>query len=224
MAKRRRGGSLESLDFFGMEILYQICKNSDYMKQLKFKNITISGLPGAGSSTLGKGLGKELNWKYFSGGDFMRRYAIEKGLFDKNCQLHHKATVYGDDFDRKVDFGMRESFEKETKKIYDAWLAGFVAQGVKGVLKVLLYCSSDEVRVDRIVNRDKISVEEAKKHIFEREEQNIQKWTRMYAKEWQEWVGKGPVNFYNPKLYDLTIDTYANDRDKTLKLVMEKLS
>lgn len=154
----------------------------------------------------------------------MRHYAISQGLFDKNCPVHHKATVYGDEFDRKVDFGMRRSLQIEDKKIYDAWLAGFMAQGAKGVLKVLLYCSSDEVRVDRIVNRDQISVEQAKEHIFDREEQNIKKWVRMYAKEWQEWVGRSKVDFYNPKIYDLVIDTYANDRDKTLKLVMEKLT
>ncbi len=211
------------INFFGMEILYQICKNSDYMKQLKFRNVTISGLPGAGSSTLGKGLAKELNWKYFSGGEFMRHYAITQGLFDKNNQMHHKATVYGDEFDRKVDYGMRESLQKEEQKIYDAWLAGFVAQGIEGVLKVLLYCSSDEVRVDRIVNRDKISVEQAKEHIFDREEQNLKKWIRMYQQEWQAWVGKSKIDFYQPQLYDLAIDTYANDRDKTLKLVLEKL-
>ena len=46
----------------------------------------------------------------------MRHYAITQGLFDKNNQMHHKATVYGDEFDRKVDYGMRESLQKEEQK------------------------------------------------------------------------------------------------------------
>lgn len=190
---------------------------------MKYKNVTISGLPGAGSSTLGKGIAEELGWEYWSGGDFMRAYAVSKGLFAKDSQVHHPATVYGDDFDRKVDYGMRESMQKSEKKIYDSWLSGFVAQGLDGVLKVLLFCSNDSVRVDRIVNRDKISVEAAKQHIFEREEKNIQKWTRMYQREWRGWVGEGPIDFYDKKLYDLAIDTYAADREKTLQLVLGKL-
>ena len=48
----------------------------------QYKNITISGLPGAGSTTLLFRLKKELDfegWKGFSGGEFMRTYAEEKG-------------------------------------------------------------------------------------------------------------------------------------------------
>ena len=190
---------------------------------MEYRNVTISGLPGAGSSTLGKGLADKLRWEYFSGGDFMRAYAIKNGLFDKKAKVHHPATVYGDEFDRKVDYGMRQTLQKEQGKVIDSWLSGFVAQGLTGVLKVLLYCSSDGVRVDRIVNRDKVSVDEAKIHIFDRERQNLSKWSRLYQKEWQEWVGGGKVDFYNPKLYDLTIDTYANDREATLKKVLNKL-
>ena len=62
--------------------------------------------------------------------------------------------------------------EKKSGGIYEAWLTGFLAQGVKGVLKVLLLCSDDGVRVDRVVNRDKVTVHQAKDHILTREEQN----------------------------------------------------
>jgi cytidylate kinase len=47
-----------------------------------YTNITISGLPGCGSTTLLKGLKEALQfdgWKGFSGGEFMREYAKEKG-------------------------------------------------------------------------------------------------------------------------------------------------
>ena len=200
-------------------------------KTLKYRNVTVSGVPGCGSSTLGKGLGKKLGWEYFSGGDFMRAYAVEKGLFDKNSKVHHNATVYSDDFDRKIDYGMREWLEKDSKRILDSWLSGFVAQGIEGTLKVLVHCSSDDIRVDRIVNRDGISVKNTKKHMFEREEENLKKWTRMYKDEWYKWVSKKHqgkrrgkhFDFYDPDLYDLTIDTYSNDRTKTLNIVLKEL-
>lgn len=197
----------------------------------KFRNVTIAGLPGAGSSTLGINLAKTLGWEYFPGGDFMRAYAIEKGLFDKNNKMHHPATVYSDEFDREVDYSMRERLIKNSGLIIDSWLSGFLAQRLAGVLKVLMVCGDDAVRVDRIVNRDGVSVETAKAHIFEREQQNLSKWTRMYKQEWQEWVPEklqgtrrgGYLDFYHPGLYDLIIDTYSHDREATLNLVLKKL-
>ncbi len=188
-----------------------------------YRNVTIAGLPGAGSSTLGMNLAKELNWEYFSGGDFMRAYAIKQGLFDGKNKMHHPATVYGDDFDRKVDYQMRERLKKDAHLIIDSWLSGFLAQKIPGVLKILMVCSNDSVRVDRIVNRDQVSVDEAKTHIFEREQKNLTKWQRMYQKEWHEWVGAPQIDFYSPTLYDLVIDTYSHDREATLNIVLKKL-
>jgi hypothetical protein len=57
-------------------------------------------------------------WKGFSGGEFMRAYAAEKGLFDSSNKLHHDATVYNDDFDRQVDMGMREKLQTEKNALH----------------------------------------------------------------------------------------------------------
>jgi cytidylate kinase len=196
----------------------------------KYKNITISGLPGAGSTVLAKKLADISGWKYFCGGDFMRAYAIEKGLFNKGGNLHHDATVYNDDFDRQVDFGMRKKLISDNGNVLDSWLSGFMGQGVEGTLKVLVWCSDDGIRVDRIVNRDKVNVEEAKKHIFEREEKNYLKWSRMYESEWNEWVvqpgvvgSTEKIDFWHQNLYDLVIDTYSHSKTETLELVLEQL-
>ncbi len=198
--------------------------------ELLYKNLTISGLPGAGSSTLGKSLAETLGWEYFGGGDFMRAYAIEKGLYSETNKSHHDATVYDDEFDRQVDYQMRTAVQNNQHKVIDAWLSGFMAQGVPGTLKILVVCSDDPVRVDRVVNRDNVSVEEAKKHIFEREQRNLKKWQRLYAQEWQEWVvskGKAgadkPIYFWYPQLYDLILDTYSLSKEQTLQNVLEKL-
>ena len=198
--------------------------------KLSYKNVTISGLPGAGSSTLGKALARVLGWEYFSGGDFMRRYAVEKGLFDDQKRTHHDATVYSDDLDRKVDFGMRETVQKKSGKILDSWLSGFMTIHIPGTLRILTYCSEGSVRVDRLVNRDNLTIEEAKMHIFEREHKNVGKWRRMYAQQWQEWVvdkGLLPASkeiwFWYLQLYDLTIDTFKNSKEETLRIVLQRL-
>lgn len=201
------------------------------MKQrFRYKNITISGLPGAGSSTLGKALAHNTGWKYFSGGDFMRAYAIREGLFDEDNHFHHDATVYGEEFDRRVDYEVRRTAEKEKGNVMDAWLSGFMTLGVDSTLRVLVVCSDDAIRVDRVMNRDEVSVTEAKKHIFEREEKNRKKWQRMYENEWSNWVvdegilpPRATIDFWDPKLYDLVVDTYSNSKEQSLDMVMERL-
>jgi cytidylate kinase len=203
------------------------------MSDKQYKNITISGLPGSGSTTLLELLKEELEdngWIAFSGGEFMRAYAIEQGLYDPTVSSHHSATVYGEDFDRKVDYGIREKVSEDEKWIIESWLSGFMAQNVPGTLKVLMVCSNDAIRIDRLVNRDGVDVEEAKKNISNRYKSNLDKWSRMYDKEWQQWVvetGKAkasdPIDFWRADLYDLVIDTYSNNKEQTLNLVLDAI-
>lgn len=198
-----------------------------------YKNITISGLPGAGSTTLLKHLKialGEVGWQGFSGGEFMRAYAIEQGLFNAGSTVHHSATVYHDDFDHQVDFGMRSKLSQEKGWILESWLSGFLAQGVEGVLKVLMTCSNKAVRVDRIVNRDTVSPEEAIDHMNQRYEENLTKWRRLYEKEWHEWVVKvgtrpvsAPIDFWHPSLYDVVVDTYSLNQIEATQAVLDAL-
>lgn len=200
----------------------------------KYRNLTISGLPGCGSTTLLRMLKESLQfdgWKGFSGGEFMREYAKEKGLFKETAGLHHDASHYEDEFDRKIDFGMREKLETENKWILESWLSGFMAQGVEGTLKILMICSDDAVRVDRIVNRDSVNVKEAKSNMFARYQANLHKWSRMYNQQWQEWVVKkglarpeDQIDFWRPDLYDVVIDTYSHNQQQSLDIVLNAIS
>ena len=190
----------------------------------KYKNISVSGLPGAGSTTLGKHLAQHLGFKYFSGGDWMRSYAISNNLFDANATVHHDQSIIQDEIDRQMDYGMREKMAKEAGCLYESWLSGFLAQQVEGTFKILIYCSDDAVRVDRIANRDDISILKAKEHIFTREQKNLTKWAKMYSQEWKEWVVKPntlgatePIYFWRPELYYLAIDTFRLGKEETLE-------
>jgi len=208
--------------------------NSDSLPaDLKYRNITISGFPGCGSTTLLNLLREKLKfagWKGFSGGEFMRAYALEKGLFQKKGDLHHDASHYEDDFDRQVDMGMRDKLTSENNWIIESWLSGFLGQQVPGVLKILMMCSDEAVRIDRIVNRDGVTAEDAKNNMHARYQNNFTKWKRMYASEWKDWVvepgtvsGDQPIDFWRPDLYDLIIDTYGTNQQQALELVLEKL-
>jgi cytidylate kinase len=203
------------------------------VRTYNYKNVTISGLPGSGSTTLLRRLKEELQfdgWKGFSGGEFMRAYAAEKGLFDANKSVHHSAAAYEEDFDRQVDMGMRQKLSDEEKWILESWLSGFMAQQVPGTLKILMMCSDRAINIDRIVNRDGITADEAKAHIDERYRINLERWSRMYADQWQEWVVKPgtvaagePIDFWRPDLYDLVIDTYSQNQDQALELALDAI-
>lgn len=198
-----------------------------------YQNITISGLPGAGSTTLLQHLKlvlKDEGWRGFSGGEFMRAYATEKGYFDPSSGGHHDATVYSDAFDREVDMDMRNKLLTEKKWVLESWLSGFLAQQVPGVLKVLMVCSNKAVRIDRIVNRDAISPDLALANMNNRYEKNLKKWQRVYAQEWQDWVvapnrvkSTDPIDFWRQDLYDVVIDTYSVSQLEATNIVLNAI-
>jgi len=198
---------------------------------IKWRNIAVSGLPGAGSTTLAKKLTKKLGWNFFSGGEWMRAYAITHKLFNPESKGHHDQSIIQDEIDRQMDYGMRENMRDKSGNVYDSWLCGFLAQGVTGTFKILCMCSEDAVRVDRLANRDGMTIAEAKEHIFSREQKNVAKWRKMYGKEWQEWVvnpgyvakNKQPYYWY-PEMYNLVIDTYKVSKQEAFALAWKALT
>lgn len=191
-------------------------KPKETEKPLKYNSIAISSRPGAGRSTLLRNLKpylEPLGWETFSGGDWARKFAIESGKHNAHDVTHHKATDYGDDIDLQIDVAMREKLTNPASHVaVESWIAGWNMRGLKHVLKVLLMCD-DALRIDRIVNRDNITVEQAKEHVRDREETNVSKWRRMY----------GVSDFWDPKYYDLVINTYSHGPKETLDLVLQAL-
>lgn len=190
--------------------------DSSKTSHLKFSSIAISGRPGAGRSTLLKNLRpifEPLGWEFFSGGEWSRKYSIEQGKHDPNDKTHHLATDYGDDVDYQIDQALREKISNpETHMAVESWIAGWNARGLPHVLKVLLMCD-DALRIDRVVNRDNVTVEEAKEHLRKREDANIGKWKRLYGVE----------DFWDPKYYDLVLNTYSHGPGETLEVVLQAI-
>lgn len=160
-----------------------------------YRNITVSGKVAVGTTTLSRNLQTNLGWKHINAGFIQREY-------DRAHNIHENkqgAASRSDEHEKSIEEMTKKLLTTEEHIIYEAWLSGFVAKDIPGVLKVLVYCSHDEVRVDRVMNRESVSVEDAKKWIKQREEENIEKWKKLY----------GDYDFWDPRYYDLAIDTYS---------------
>ena len=175
----------------------------------KYRLITISGKIAVGTTTLTKNLVNSLKWKHINIGSIQRKY-------DQKHLLHENKTgalSRTDDHEKKIDSMTKEMIKNKKEIIYEGWLIGFFAHSYKDVLKVLLVCSHDDIRVDRVANRDNITVEEAKNWIKNREKENITKWQKLYGKN----------DFWDHKYFDLVIDTYKAGSMETLGKVLDKI-
>jgi cytidylate kinase len=189
-------------------------------KDLKgIRNITISGRIASGTTTLAHNIAEELGWDLLEGGELFRKFH-EEHLNDKS---EIAVNMRPDDVDLEYEKKIKDILENETHRIIQSHLSGFDAQGIPEIFKILVICEDDkgsdhaDIRIDRLVNRKKISVDEAKKEIVERENNNLEKWRRMYAKGDPNWV------YWDPKYYDLVINTFSNDAKTSFEIVLEEL-
>jgi len=182
------------------------------------KNITVSGRIGSGATTLGLKLSEKLHWKMLDGGKLFRKIADDLGysITDTSKRPDH--------FDIEYENRIKEMLRNEKYHIVQSHLAGFDAERINGVFKILVVCEDNEgndktdIRIDRLVNRDKISVEDAKREVIERERQHLEKFRKLYVNGDPDWF------YWDKKYYDLAINTYNHNQDETLRIALEALS
>lgn len=175
---------------------------------LKYKNITISGGVATGKNTLFESLKpflEPIGFKFRTTGQIIRDMTGENVM--------PLANLVSDDFNRQLEKKSRYLLEHEDKWVIEAWLSGFIARDLKDVLKVLLVCSEDAIRIDRVVNRDKVSVDDAKRLFKKREEENFKLWRKIYGKH----------DFFDKKYYNLVIDTFSSGPLETVGKVLDKI-
>ncbi|MBI2443289.1 MAG: cytidylate kinase family protein [Candidatus Levybacteria bacterium] len=181
--------------------------------------VTISGRIGAGSTSLAKSLSKLFGWKHLEGGEiFWEAVRKKMGLDPKDTDLRP------DEEDMLFDEQLKKILREDSDVILETKLAGFNAQNIDGVFKILVVCEDRNgvdqaaIRIDRLVNREHVSVDEAKQEVVEREKNDLEKWRKMYAAGNTEWV------YYNPSYYDLVINTFDHNPEESVKLALSALN
>ena len=176
--------------------------------KLRYENITISGGVATGKNTLLNNLKPYLEsngWKFTSGGQLLRDFAKE--------YVQPLASLADKKFHNQLDARTKRLLTKNSHYVIEAWLAGFMARDLNNTLRVLLICTDHALQIDRVANRDKITIDQAKKFIKELQEVNFKEWRKIY----------GNYNFFDPKYYTLVIDTYSSGPLETTGKVLDQL-
>lgn len=179
--------------------------------------ITVSGRIASGSTTLAKSLSEKLGWDLLEGGELFEKIHEELKL--------DQSLVSGrpDHFDLEYEEKIKKMLRDESHHIIQSHLAGYDAQGIDGVFRILVVCEDKDgqdmrdIRIDRLVNRDGISVEEAKEEVLHRGQSDLEKWRRLYVNSDPNWV------YWNKKYYDLVINTYDKNANETFNTALSAL-
>jgi cytidylate kinase len=179
--------------------------------------VTVSGRIGAGSTSLGKHLAATFGWKRMEGGDiFWEAIRKKMNVAQKDTKLRP------DEEDVLFEEKQKQILKEEHHLVLESKLAGFCAQGIDNVFKIAVICEDEngdkaDIRIDRLVNRENIPVEDAKAEVLEREQNDLAKWRRLYANNDDQWV------YWDKKYYDLVVNTYPHNAEESLQLVLDAL-
>ncbi len=159
--------------------------------------ITISGLPGSGTTTVAKLLSTELSMELISAGEMFRQIANEKKL---QLEQFSKLAENNDDFDRRIDEKQCEEAMKRGNVIVEGRLSRFFVPDAD--LKIWLKAPV-AVRARRIAGREGITYEEALSAMKNRERSEHKRYEKYYG-----------INLDDLSIYDLVIDSsWWSERD-----------
>ena len=182
----------------------------EFTKRIKKKGltITVSGVSGAGKTDAAKALAKAFKLRYVSAGEIQREVAKEKGI-----SLEEQVDIRGPEIDHEMD---KRSLElaMQGNVVLDGRLTGWAA-GDWADVKIWYECPL-KVRAKRVARRDKISFEESFKNLKERDEDDREKYFKLYG-----------IDSFDRSIYDIKINneklTKRQAKIVPVKLVKEFL-
>ncbi|WP_407355664.1 (d)CMP kinase [Methanolobus sp. WCC5] len=156
--------------------------------------LTISGLPGSGTTTVSRLLSEKHGMEMISAGEVFRSLAKEYGM---NLAEFGALAESDDSIDQMIDERQREIASTRDNIILEGRLAGHMAEKA---LKVWLKASAD-VRVKRIVSREGGSFEDKLKETIEREASEAVRYRTIYG-----------IDINDLSVYGLVIDSAIWDQ------------
>lgn len=173
---------------------------------MKYQKITISGKICTGKSSLFHALEDKLHWPTFASGAYFRQYVKDHHLVLNDAEEQTK------DLTLKVDMMVKEKLKEEGNLLLDAWLGGILADAYPGILKVLLTCE-DKVRFERFAKREHVAIEVARTEVVQRDKSWFDKVSVIHKRH----------DFFDPKNYNLVIDTSYLTQEEITSTVLQAL-
>lgn len=168
--------------------------------------ITVSGLPGSGTTTASELLSEETDMELISSGEVFRKMADERGMtLEKFGDLAEK----NEEFDKKLDKRMVERAKIGT--ILEGRLTGhLLKRSEEDAFKVWLKAPLD-VRIERIADREDIeNKDNLKKRVKNRERSEKKRYKKYYD-----------IDLTDISIYDMIIDSKNNSPESIVQKIIE---
>ena len=176
--------------------------------------ITVSGLPGTGTTTVSKLLQERTGMEFISSGEIFRGIAAELSL---SLAEFGKLAESDFSYDRQIDDRQKEISKTKDNLILEGRLAGHMSLEVppgKKILRVLLKAPL-ETRVRRIMNREqstssfKFELDKTK----DREESERLRYEKYYS-----------IDIADMTIYDLVIDSSGFDPETIVEMILRAMN
>ncbi len=137
--------------------------------------VTVSGYHGTGKTTYAARLARELGLRHVSAGLLFRKLAQEKGM---SLEELGQVALKDASIDRMID----ERTMKEAEKgnvVIDGQLAGWLLKEIANLRIHLM--TPEPIRIQRIAERDRLTVEEARRQTVSRERVQSERYKLHYG-------------------------------------------
>jgi len=176
--------------------------------------ITIFGLEGTGTSSVGKLLAESMGYEFKSAGNIMRDMANDEGItleeFNTNRLVKIKKGEENGEADKEIDSYIKKFGEENDCFVFEGRLPWYL---ISDAFKIKLICS-DDIRCRRVAIRDGITQEKAYENSIRRQEENKEVFKRIY----------NMVNYPPDDLvFDLVIDTGIMHPEELVKEILSKV-
>jgi len=167
--------------------------------------ITVSGLPGSGTTTLSRLLAECYDLELVSSGEIFRKLAKERGmsLAEFGALAERDPSI-----DLEIDKNQKSIIHSRENIILESRLAGHMAQGRPNVIKVWIKAPV-LTRVKRIQRREKsVSFDDELKKTVEREKSEAFRYKNYYG-----------IDITDLSIYDIVIDSEKWNQYQTLDIL-----
>ena len=158
--------------------------------------VTVSGLPGSGTTTLAEALSSRFDLEHVSSGDVFRAMARERGV---TLAEFGRIAEEDPEIDREIDERQREIARERDDVVMEGRLSGWMVEDAD--LRVWL-AAPLEVRAERVADREEQTVEEAQDEIEKRQNSESRRYREIHG-----------IDIGDLSVYDLVIDTSHWDQE-----------